>query len=347
VSVSGGISSVVLEDGPTPIEPAAVSEAGDLFLYSVKEAVVLGARKSALLPIVDSSTKAERVTLLDGEGRVFTAVRLENTTPLTLEGGTLSVFTDGAYTGETQIDRVKPGEVRVLKHGEDLDLEVARSTRREEGDPRKAKLSGLPGARMLELTRVDRLVHTIDFTSRTDVSRTVLVELSEQKYRVVSGGDEDIRSPGQPRFGRIQIAPKASASVDLVEEGAVVERISADQLSSSRLGALLARKMPDDVKSLLTTLRAEVLRAETAKDKVATLDGKIRETEADIVRTRDNLAALGKTTAPDAARKLGAKLLQLEEQLSALKKEREESQALAVNIRRQLLADDGKKVSVR
>ncbi|MFT3706141.1 MAG: hypothetical protein QM817_00610 [Archangium sp.] len=344
--VASGISSVVLEDGPTPLEPAAVSEVGDLFLYSVKEAVVLGARKSALLPIVDSTTKAERVTLLDGEGRVFTAVRLENTTPLTLEGGTLSVFTDGSYTGETQIDRVKPGEVRVLKHGEDLDLEVARSTRREEGDPRKAKLTGAPGGRMLELTRVDRLVHTIDFTSRTDVARTVLVELSEQKYRVVSGGDEDIRSPGQPRFGRIQIAPKASASVDLVEEGAVVERISADQLNSARLSSLLARKMPDDVKTLLTQLRAEVTRAEGAKEKVAALDAKIRETEADIVRTRENLAAIGKTTAPDAAKKLGAKLLQLEEQLTALKKEREDSQALAVNIRKQLLAPETK-VSAR
>jgi hypothetical protein len=342
-AVAGGLSSVVLEDGPTPLEPAAVSEAGDLFLYSVKEPVVLGARKSALLPIVDSSTKAERVTLLDGEGRVFTAVRLENTTPLTLEGGTLSVFTDGSYTGETQIDRVKPGEVRVLKHGEDLDLEVARGTRREEGDPRKAKLTGLPGGRVLELTRVDRLVHTIDFTSRTDVPRTVLVELSEQRYRVVAGGDEDIRSPGQPRFGRVQIAPRASASVDLVEEGAVVERIAAEQLTSARLGSLLARKLPDDVKVLLGQLKAEISRAETARDRVATLDTKIREAESDIVRTRENLAALGKTTAPEAAKKLAAKLLLLEEHLSSLKQDRQDALALSASIRKHLLAPDGAK----
>jgi hypothetical protein len=150
---------------------------------------VLGARKSALLPIVDSATKAERVTLLDDEGRVFTAVRLENTTPLTLEGGTLSVFADGAYSGETQIDRVKPGEVRVLKHGEDLDLEVSRSTSREEGAVRKARITGLEGGRLLELTRVDRLVHRVDFTSRTDVARAVLVQLTEEKYRVVAGGE--------------------------------------------------------------------------------------------------------------------------------------------------------------
>ncbi len=333
-----GVSSAILEDGPTPIEPAAVSEAGDLFLYSVKEPVVLGARKSALLPIIDGSTKAERVTLLDGEGRVFTAVRLENTTPLTLEGGTLSVYTDGAYTGETQVDRVKPGEVRVLKHGEDLDLEVTRSTSREEGTPRKVRVVGAEGNRLLELTRVDRLVHRVEFVSRTDVPRAVLVELSEQKYRVVSGGEEDIRSPGQPRFGRILVKPKASETVDLVEEGGVIERIPAAQLTSARLTALLTLQLPDEAKALLTSLKAEISRAENAQAKVAMLDVRLRELESDITRMRENLGAVGKAGAGDAARKLGEKLLALEETLTALRRERETTAQTSASIRSTLIS---------
>lgn len=336
--VASGLSSTILEDGPTPLEPAAVSEAGDLFLYSVKEPVVLGARKSALLPIIDGATRAERVTLLDGEGRVFTAVRLENTTPLTLEGGTLSVFSDGAYTGETQIDRVKPGEVRVLKHGEDLDLEVSRSESREEGSPRKVRVVGTEGNRLLELTRVDRLVHRVDFTSRTDKPRAVLVELTEQKYRVVSGGEEDVRSPGQPRYGRIQVAPKASETVELVEEGAVVERIAAAQLTSGRLASLLNKQMPDDAKALLTSLKAEIVRAEEAQAKVALLDARVKEIEGDLARTRENLNAVGKAGAADAARKLGEKLLVLEETLVALRREREATAQTSASIRRTLVS---------
>ena len=338
VGVSSGLSSTILEDGPTPLEPAAVSEAGDLFLYSVKEPVVLGARKSALLPIIDGATRAERVTLLDGEGRVFTAVRIENTTPLTLEGGTLTVFADGAYTGETQIDRVKPGEVRVLKHGEDLDLEVSRSSSREEGSPRKVRVVGAEGNRLLELTRVDRLVHRVDFTSRTDVPRAVLVQLTEEKYRVISGGEEDVRSPGQPRFGRILVAPKASETVELVEEGAVVERIAAAQLTSARLTALLSRPMPDDAKALLTSLKAEIGRAEQAQEKVALLDARVRELEGDMARTRDNLNAVGKAGLADAARKLGEKLLALEETLVALRRERESTAQTSATIRRTLVS---------
>lgn len=337
VGISTGVSSIVLEDGPTPLEPAAVSEAGDLFLYAVKEPVVLGARKSALLPIVDGATKAERVTVLDGAGTVFTGVRLENTTPLTLEGGTLSVFTDGAYTGETQIDRVKPGEVRVLKHGEDLDLEVSRGLRREEGDPRKVRISGNAQQKVLELTRVDRLVHTIDFTSRTDAQRTVLVELTEQRYRVVGGGEEDVRSPGQPRYGRITIAPHASEQVELSEEGAVVERISAEQLSVARVDGWLARKIPDDARALLGRVRTELVKVETATTQVSALQAKLGAIEADVQRTRENLAAVGKVTAPDAAKKLGAKLLALEDELSSTRKQRDEQSALVASVRTKLL----------
>lgn len=338
MSIGSGISSTVLEDGPTPLEPAAVSEAGDLFLYSVKEPVVLGARKSALLPIIDGATKAERVTVLDGEGRVSTGVRLENTTPLTLEGGTLSVFSDGAYSGETQIDRVKPNEVRVLRHGDDLDLEVVRGERREEGDPRRVRIIGSEGNRLLEITRVDRLVHQVDFTSRTDAPRTVLVELTQQKYRVVSGGDEDVRSPGQPRYGRINIEPRASKTVELIEEGAVVERITADSLSSYRIGTLLARTLPDEAKTLLLSLRTEIERAEAAQQKVVQIDVRLREIETDIARTRENLNAVSKGGTPDVARKLGEKLLSLEEVLASVRRDREITVETSTRIRKVLLS---------
>ena len=339
--VSAGLSSTLLEDGPTPLEPAAVSEAGNLFLYSVKEPVVLGARKSALLPIVDSATRAEQVTVLDADGNVFTAVRLENTTPLTLEGGTLSVFADGAYSGETQIDRVKPGEVRVLRHGEDLDLIVSRSQVREEGAPRKAAVTGHEGARLLELIRVDRLVHRVEFTSRAAVPRTVLVQLAAEKYRVVAGGTEDVRSPGQPRFGRLSVAPKSEETVDLVEEGAVVERIAAGQLSSERLTALLARPVPDEVKALLTQVKGEILKAEAATAKLVLLDARVAELQTDLVRTREHLVAVGKVHVPDTARKLGEKLLALEETLESLRRERTTTAELSVNLRRQLSLPKG------
>lgn len=346
VSVTTGsrLSSVVLDDGPTPLEPAAVSEAGDLFLYSVKEPVVLGARKSALLPIVDGATKAERVTVIDAAGGASTGVRLENSTALTLEAGTISVFTDGAYAGETQLDRVKPGEVRVLRHGEDLDVEVARAQRREEGSPRRAHVTGPEGARVLELTRVDRLVHELTLTSRAAVARTVLVQLPEEKYRVVEGAEEDVRSPQQPRYGRLQLGAREEKTTQLVEEGAVVERLPAEQLQSSRLAQWLTLPMADEVRKTLLAVKAEVEAAERSQARVATLDARLLQLDVDLSRTRQNLEALGKVAAPEAVKKVSAQLLELEETLRALRREREDSREQAVRLRRSLLMGDAKEL---
>jgi hypothetical protein len=334
---AAGISSTVLEDGPTPIEPAAVSEAGDLFLYTVKEPVVLGARQSALLPIIDGAVAAERVTVLDAEGAAFTAVRLQNSTPLTLEGGTLSVFADAAYAGETQVDRVKPGEVRVLRHGVDLDLVVTRSTSRDEGPVRKARLTGLEGARILELTRVDSLVHHVSFSSRATVARTVLVTLPEDGYRVVHGGEEDVRSPGQPRYGRLMVAPKSTEDVDLVEEGAVVERIAAASLTSARVTALLSRDLPAEARALLLGVKAEVDRAEAAEVRVVALDAKLKVLESDQARLREDLGALNKGLAPAVAQKVAERLLALEDELQRLRREREATVETTTTVRRRLL----------
>ena len=340
VGVSIGTPTVhgtVLEDGPTPLAPAAVSEAGDLFLYTVKEPVVLGARKSALLPIVDGSTRAERVTVVDENGAAWSGVRLENSTALTLESGTLSVFTDGAYAGETQIDRIKPGEVRVLRHGEDLDLEIARSHFREEGPVRKAVMEGEEGARVLAVTRVDRLRHELRVHSRATVGRTLLVQLHDETFRVVSGAEEDVRSPMQPRYARLTIAAKEEKVVPVIDEGAVIERIPAAQLRSAQVASWLQQPLSDEVRRTLTEVRSEVARAEAATQRVSQLDARLAQLDADLARTRENLGALGKVAAPDAAKKASEQLLRLEETLAALRRERADQAQMAEQIRKGLL----------
>ncbi len=321
-SVSVGGTSVqpsdLLVDGPTPLEPAAVSEAGELFLYTVSEPVFLGARKSALLPIIDRSVTAEPVTVIDGTS-AWLAMRLTNSTPLTLEGGTISLFTDGAYAGEAQIDRIKPNEVRVVRHGEDLDLSLVRNDVTTAGPVQAVRRN----ATTVELHRVDRHTHTLTLTSRVDKKRTLLIELSSEGYRVTKGADEDIRSPGQPRFARLTLEPHEQRDVDVVEEGGVVERIAVDQLSSQRLELLLAQPVSAEVKTTLVALKTEALRAEAAVSRLAGIEARVRELEADSVRLRDDLAATGKGGATRIADELGKHLLALEDELRALRLERE------------------------
>jgi hypothetical protein len=315
--------SDLLEDGPSPLAPAAVSEAGELFLYTVKEPVFLGARKSALLPIIDGRAGVEAVTVFDSAGAPTLAMRFSNDTGLTLEAGTVSIFTDGAYAGEAQLDRVKPGEVRIVKHGEDLDLEVVRSEGHEEGVVKKVRRVLINGSPTVELHRIDRQIHTLKLTSRSLKPRTLLVELPNEGYRVTAGAEEDVRSPGQPRFARVKLKPKEEKEAEVVEEGAVVERIRADALSTARLDRLLSTAVPADVKGQLVALRAEVSRVEESQKRQAVVEVRIREVEVDVARTRDNLAAAGKGNAQKTANELGERLLKLEDELGKLRYERD------------------------
>lgn len=325
---SVGISSI-LTDGPTPLEPAAVSEVGELFLYTVAEPVFLGARKSALLPIIDRGVSAEGVTVVSGNDALL-AVRLTNSTPLTLEGGTVSIFTDGAYAGESQLDRVKPAEVRIVRHGQDLDLESSRRDENVEGPVKVVRKNG----NVVELHRVDVKKHTLELTSRAARKRTLLVELGTGNgYRVVSGAEEDVRSPGEPRYARLSLEPKQKREAVVVEEGAVVERVALEQLNTRRLDGLLAQKVPAEVRATLSALRAEVARAEDATDRVARLDASIKQVEADGARLRDNLFAAGKGGATKVAEELGRKLLALEEELTKLRSDREEAAKTIVTAR--------------
>jgi hypothetical protein len=316
-------ASDLLTDGPTPLEPAAVSEAGELFLYTVTEPVFLSPRKSALLPIIDRGVTADAVTVLDG-ANAWLAVRLSNSTPLTLEGGTMSVFTDGAYAGESQIDRVKPNEVRVVRHGEDLDLELKQENFSVDGPVQAVRRKG----EMVELHRLDRQTHKLTLTSRSEKKRTLLYELGREGYRVISGAEEDVRSPGQPRYARLALEPKEKRTTEVVEEGAIVERVAFEKLDSKMLDRLLAAKVSPEVRATLSMLKQEVLRAEGATARVAKIDARVKELEADGQRLRDDLAALLKAGAHKVVDELGDRLLAVEEELTKLRAEREEATKL-------------------
>jgi|CXWL01.1.fsa_nt_gi hypothetical protein len=321
-SVHGGVSpSDLLAEGPTPLEPAAVSEAGELFLYTVKEPVFLGSRKSALLPIIDDGITAEPVSVIgSSDPNATLAMRLTNSTPLTLERGTLSVFTDGTYSGESRLDRLKPHEVRIIRHGEDLDLEAEVSLQSEEGPVQAVRPVAKTG--FIEFHRVDRRIHKLNLTSRSAKKRTVLLELDSEGYRVVAGAEEDVRSPGQPRYARLVLEPRQTRAVDVIEEGAMVERVNIDGLSSARLTALRAEKTSSKVRGVLIALRAEIVRVESAKARQRAIDLRVKELEGDVVRVRENLTAAGKGGANKVAEELGQRLLQLEAELSQLRAER-------------------------
>ena len=132
----GGVSeSNVLSVGQLArVRQAAGVEAGALFVYALPERLALRAHASVLAPFLQQPVDVESIAWIDQPGEpARTAVRFVNSTSQTLPAGTISFFGDGGFAGESSLDRLKPGELRFVRFGADLDVNV--KTLPEKGKP--------------------------------------------------------------------------------------------------------------------------------------------------------------------------------------------------------------------
>ena len=298
---------------------AAVSEAGDLWLYKVLTPVSIPARRSALVPFVDSTMNAERVAVVNRGGEVQTGVRLTNSTPNTLEAGTMSLFVDGAFDGETNIDRIKPSEVRVIVHGVDMDVTAARSSNLVRTEASEVVVQHLDNPLLIVKIK-QRDTHEIVIESHSARPRTLMVELNDQSYKLISGATEEARSPGQPRYARLTLPPKKTQTFALAEEALVRRRYHANDLSQAEMKELLAIATPES-KALLTTVSAAVDKATNARRLQAEVDVKLRALDAENARLKELMTA--SKGAPEAAEKAGKAMLEVEAKRKALITERD------------------------
>ena len=103
------------------------SDKGDMFEYRIDHPVTIARNRSALVPIVATEIEGQAVDLYNEKIRAdnpLAAVRLKNTTGLTLEGGPLTVFQGGSYAGDALVKTFKPDEKRYITYAVDLGLHV-------------------------------------------------------------------------------------------------------------------------------------------------------------------------------------------------------------------------------
>ncbi len=99
-------------DPASGVESAAQGEAvGELFRYQIDTPVALKRQQSAMLPIVNESVKAEKISLYNPTVQAahpMNAAYLANTTSLHLMQGPITLFDGGEYAGDARIEDVAP-----------------------------------------------------------------------------------------------------------------------------------------------------------------------------------------------------------------------------------------------
>jgi len=121
-----------LDDKMRELKADAVTrEVGEMFEYRIDHPVTIERNRSALVPIVAKEIEGQIIDLYNKKVRAnnpLAAVRLKNSTGLTLEGGPLTVLQGGSYAGEALVKTLKPDEQRYITYAVDLGLHVNTKT---------------------------------------------------------------------------------------------------------------------------------------------------------------------------------------------------------------------------
>jgi hypothetical protein len=268
-------------------------ELGDLFEYKLKDRVTIHKNESALVPIVQTYVKAEKVSIWNasaGSPAPLRALWLTNSSSLTLDGGSFSIIEDDAFAGEGLTNPIKPGEKRLISYAADLGVRV-----QSQADTVPEHVTRVHIAHGVMIQTSEYRQQTI-YTIRDDdtTPRTVLIEHPVRPGWVISkdGPQPEETTSSVYRF-RVKVDPKSKATLELNEARPIESRYELTNLTDDQI-TLFSRQ-----RSINPAVEDALRKIVEQKNRIAALDAQIatraRETQKiydDQQRIRENLKAL-------------------------------------------------------
>jgi hypothetical protein len=335
-SVSSAITS-----GESGVETAASgSEVGELFEYRIDQPVTVRRDRSALIPILQTKMEGERVSLYNEatrKDRPMTGIRLKNTSPLTLEGGSLTVLDGDAYAGEALMERLKAGEQRFISFGLDLSTLVTtkfKSERRPVFLVRAAK-----GVFETHYYRTEKKNYTM--INQTDKKRTVYIEHPQREGWKLS---DDTQAPASKTINyyrfRVELEPRESKELSVTETQALMDSYQLYNLSSRDVELFVSSNYIDaGIKAELEKLIELKSKIGKAQSQLELLEKEAEEISEDQKRLRDNIATLKNTAeAKQLVTRYIAKAGEQETRLEAIAKEKRDQQTEVARLTAELEA---------
>jgi hypothetical protein len=308
----------------------------DFFQYAIAQPVTIHKNESAMVPILQEKLPAERVTLWSqNEATPFRAVWLENTSKLTFDRGSFSIFEGGVFAGQGLLDPIHPGEKRLLSYAADQAIHV-----REHPEESKREL------RRIQITPRGYVHLTYGATSKksyiasnsAEEARTVVLEVPRRPNRDLS--PETKAAETTPSLYRFKLAVPAhqSASVLVSDEGLDYEnwfiQENADQISALQKLAEDAPAIADKLKPVIAAQQSIL----EMKNQLTELQQKTESLTADEARARENLTAL---KGNDGAKRFVDQLNRTEDALESTRQQTAaltEKRKAAIESLRQMLA---------
>jgi hypothetical protein len=295
---SGPTLSNLIASRESGIEPGTTgNEIGDLFEYHIDQPVTVPRDRSALIPILQTQMEGERVSIFNEQSqqhRPLSGLRLKNTSPLTLEDGSLTVIDGDAYAGEALMERLKPQEERLVSFA--LDLGTLVNVHDEEESSRAFLLRAINGVVQAHYYEMRKKVYTL--VNQTEHPRIVYLEhpIDEDGWELADTmAKPTIRTAKFYRF-RVELAPHQRLDFPIVERQEKMESYALVDFTRPQLELFIARKYID------AQTRAELEKILDVKSRIGATDVRIHaldkeasEIAQDQQRLRDNIKALTAT----------------------------------------------------
>ena len=304
-------------------------ETKTVFVYGAAEPLDLAAGRSAMVPFVQSSLDSAAITWMVGfgGGTARHAVKVTNSTAQTLPEGTLSVFADGGFSGETMLPRLKPSERRFLSIGDDPDTEMTVDEMTVVDTPQRLVWRhGQLEEHFLRTTTV-----TFGLENRSGQPRYVHVEVGAGSNTKIEGADRvdfDVDRGRPLAIFEVPPAGKQEARKVVIEEG-LSSHSPFDGLTEDRLERLAkASTLGEPERGAMKTSLERLREQRKAQAEVERLAGEVKVIEADIERLRGHLQAMGgEGDGSGKKNPIVERLLATEDQLQAKRKELDVAEA--------------------
>lgn len=284
------VRSMAMKEG---VEPAAVGqETGALFEYRLATPVALPRQRSAMFPILGQEIQGRKVSIYNqtvNAKHPLHGYRLQNSSPLYLMQGPMTVFDGGAYAGDARIEDVAPGQERLISYALDLRTEV--ESKSEGGRQELVTVAIKKGT--LWVTRRMIEDRTYEIKNRDQKERAVLIEHPYRAdWKLLEPKEPEERTRDLYRFA-IPVEAGKSASLRVKESLPVQESVQLMDGGLNQIGLYLqAKEVGQSVKDALQKVVVLRNKLEETRSRRARQEQRIGEITAEHSRIRDNMQRL-------------------------------------------------------
>lgn len=301
---------------------ASGAQMGDLFSYNLKQRITVLKNQSALVPIVHTKIDAEKVTIWSpGEKFPLRALWLNNTSGLTLDGGTFNIIESDQFAGEGIFEELKPAERRLLSYAADTAVRITTV------DENRA----LPATRiviakgMMTVTREQRSKRIYTIHSADTSERSVVIEHPARPGWKLSGGVKPEETTASFHRFKVKVAPGATEKLTVEEFSPIVNSYELTNITDDMVKVIVAQQAASPaLQETFRKLLAKKAEISAVDEQIANREREVQRITQEQSRLRENMKVL-KGSAEEKAllQRYVTSLNQQEDRLAAINKENE------------------------